>query len=175
MDMGGAYAKATRARAPQARQCVDPFHVVKLANNAIDKTRRAAGTRPGAPPAQPSRAADPVRPPPAAQLVKHTRWALLKDPATSPTTSSTTPRTAPHPSVLYRAGSSKKNYVTSTGSRQAAAPTPTSTGGWPGPAAPASPPSSPFTTIRATATGSSPPSNSACPTPSWRASTARSA
>ena len=39
MDLGGAYAKATRARAPQARQCVDPFHLVKLANEAVDKAR----------------------------------------------------------------------------------------------------------------------------------------
>ena len=38
--MGGAYKKATDARAAQARQCVDPFHLVKLANEAVDKTRR---------------------------------------------------------------------------------------------------------------------------------------
>ncbi|MGH2661098.1 MAG: ISL3 family transposase [Actinomycetota bacterium] len=42
LDMGAAYAKATSAKAPQARQGVDPFHVIKLANEAIDKTRRWA-------------------------------------------------------------------------------------------------------------------------------------
>ncbi len=69
LDMGGAYKKATDARAPQARQCVDPFHLVKLANEAVDKTRRWAwnvhrdvGLR-------------------SSRWVKRTRWALLKDPA----------------------------------------------------------------------------------------------
>ncbi len=42
MDMGGAYERATCAKAPQARQCVDPFHLVKLANQAVDKARRWA-------------------------------------------------------------------------------------------------------------------------------------
>lgn len=35
LDMGGAYKKATDSKAPQARQCVDPFHVVKLANLSL--------------------------------------------------------------------------------------------------------------------------------------------
>jgi transposase len=82
MDLHGAYAKVTRARAPHARVCADPFHIVKLANAAVDEVRRAAWnsarhaagvTRPG-PMAR-------VRQDPAAQLVKNTRWALLKDPA----------------------------------------------------------------------------------------------
>jgi transposase len=69
LDMGGAYKAATDAKAPQARQCVDPFHLVKLANQAIDKTRRWAWNlhrehKPGS-----------------ARWVKRTRWALLKDPA----------------------------------------------------------------------------------------------
>src|SRR5919112_830265 len=32
MDLGAAFKKATDAKAPQARQCADPFHVVALAN-----------------------------------------------------------------------------------------------------------------------------------------------
>lgn len=40
LDLGLAYKTATDHKAPQARQCVDPFHVVKLANEAIDKARR---------------------------------------------------------------------------------------------------------------------------------------
>jgi transposase len=70
LDMGGAYAKATREHAPQARQCIDPFHVVKLCNDALDKTRRWAWNR--------ERDAGADR---QATWVKHTRWALLKDPA----------------------------------------------------------------------------------------------
>jgi transposase len=68
LDMGGAYKKATDARAGAARQCVDPFHVVALAHQAIDRTRRWAwnvhrdlGLR-------------------SSRWVKRTRWALLKDP-----------------------------------------------------------------------------------------------
>jgi len=68
LDMGGAYKKATDDKAPQARQCVDPFHVVKLCNEAIDKTRRWAWNvhrEAGLP---------------SAAWVKKTRWALVKDP-----------------------------------------------------------------------------------------------
>lgn len=70
LDMGGAYAKATTEHAPQARQCIDPFHVVKLGNDAIDQTRRWAWN-----------AARRDGRPTDARWVKHTRWALLKDPA----------------------------------------------------------------------------------------------
>jgi transposase len=69
LDLGGAYAKATRRHAPSAAQCADPFHVIALANKAIDETRRWAwnlhrklGTDNKA------------------RWVKRTRWALLKDP-----------------------------------------------------------------------------------------------
>lgn len=93
MDLGAAFKKATDTKAPQARQCVDPFHLVALANEAINKARRwawnlerdkarataaLAGPAPrGRPPAG--------APPPArdqARWVKHSRWALLKDPDT---------------------------------------------------------------------------------------------
>jgi transposase len=82
MDLNGAYAKITRARAPQVRVCADPFHVIKLANTALDETRRAEWNK--------ARRAGGITHPvwgrtptiPAAQLLKHTRWALLKDPAT---------------------------------------------------------------------------------------------
>lgn len=42
LDLGGAYAKATRKHAPQAVQAADPFHIVALATKAIDETRRWA-------------------------------------------------------------------------------------------------------------------------------------
>lgn len=85
LDMGGAYRLATDTKAPQARQCVDPFHVVKLANGATDKARRWAWNleRRANPTPKRSRGRPPggstptpVRP----RWIKHTRWALLKDP-----------------------------------------------------------------------------------------------
>jgi transposase len=82
MDLHGAYAKVTRARAPHARVCADPFPIIQLANAAVDEVRRAAWntTRRAAGVARPGPLAR-VRQDPAAQLVKNTRWALLKDPA----------------------------------------------------------------------------------------------
>lgn len=87
LDMGGAYKKATDEHAPQARQCVDPFHVIKLANEAIDKTRRWAWNLarqqqpvPKRPRGRPPK--DSLAPAPSpARWLKHTRWALVKDPA----------------------------------------------------------------------------------------------
>jgi transposase len=81
MDLHGAYAKVTRARAPNAQVCADPFHIIQLANAAVDEVRRAAWNtiRRAAGVARPGPLAR-VRQDPAAQLVKNTRWALLKDP-----------------------------------------------------------------------------------------------
>jgi transposase len=69
MDMTGGYAASVRQHAPQAEIVIDNFHVVKLATKALDETRRAhwnelrsAGQRD------------------AAKHLKHTRWALLKNP-----------------------------------------------------------------------------------------------
>jgi len=86
LDMGGAYKAATDRQAPGAAQCVDPFHVVKAANTAIDTTRRWAWNEARARPA-PKRPGGRPRagaPPPPRDVVrwtKRTRWALLKDPA----------------------------------------------------------------------------------------------
>jgi transposase len=69
--MGAGYAKAISERAEDgtltARVCIDPFHVVKLANEAIDACRRQAWN-------EARRAGQ------GARWVKHTRWALVKDP-----------------------------------------------------------------------------------------------
>jgi transposase len=81
MDLHGAYAKVTRARAPQARVCADPFHVVKLANHALDEVRRVEWNRARRATGIVRRPSGRIRANPAADLVKHTRWALLKDPA----------------------------------------------------------------------------------------------
>jgi transposase len=86
LDMGGAYKSATDNKAPHVTQCVDPFHLVKLANEAVDKARREAWNaerRTNASPRQPrGRPRKDAAPPPRndTRWVKHTRWALLKDP-----------------------------------------------------------------------------------------------
>lgn len=82
-DLHGAYHRVITARAVHAQVCADPFHVIKLANAAIDETRRAEwnAARKAAKVTRPSPLGR-VRQDPAAQLIKHTRWALLKDPST---------------------------------------------------------------------------------------------
>ena len=86
LDMGSAYAQATREEVSHAAQCIDPFHVVKAANDAIDKTRRGAWNterRTNPPPKRPrGRPPKGSAPPPLdrSRPIKHTRWALLKDP-----------------------------------------------------------------------------------------------
>jgi transposase len=40
IDMAPGYAQALRERLPRATVCIDPFHVVKLANRALERTRR---------------------------------------------------------------------------------------------------------------------------------------
>jgi len=87
LDLGAAYAKATNEHAAQAQQCADPFHVIKLTNEAIDKARRAAwqherqrdgrNTRTIG---RKSQAKQPTSSP--ARTIKHTRWALVKNPDT---------------------------------------------------------------------------------------------
>jgi len=68
IDMAGGYQKALREHCTQATVCFDPFHVVALANRALDQLRRALWNRLGK-----SRGSGAV--------IKGTRWALLKDPA----------------------------------------------------------------------------------------------
>lgn len=85
LDLGSAYEKATAEAVPHAHQCVDPFHVVQLANTAIDQARRWAWnlervTNPGRKRSvgRPPKGSSP--PPDRPRWIKHTRWALLKDP-----------------------------------------------------------------------------------------------
>jgi transposase len=69
MDLGPAYAKTARERAPHATQCFDPFHVVKLATDALDKVRR-----------QVWQSARRFPDSSIAKKYKGARWALLKNP-----------------------------------------------------------------------------------------------
>jgi transposase len=85
LDMGSAYETATTEEVPHVTQCVDPFHVVKAANDAIEKTRRWAwnterrtNPAPRRPRGRPPKGSSP--PPDRPRWIKHTRWALLKDP-----------------------------------------------------------------------------------------------
>lgn len=66
MDMCAPYIAEVKERAPQAQICFDPFHVVKLANEAVHDLRRTeARERKGTP---------------EAAVLKGSRWALLKAP-----------------------------------------------------------------------------------------------
>lgn len=85
LDLGIAYAHATTAEVPHAVQCIDPFHVVQLANRAIDQARRWAWNleRRANPPVKrgvgrPPKGSPP--PPERPRWIKNTRWALVKDP-----------------------------------------------------------------------------------------------
>jgi transposase len=80
MDMGPAYAAATLTRAPFARQCVDPFHVVALANRALERCRQRAWNEQRRSPLPAERGARAAQRR-STRWIKHTRWALLKDPS----------------------------------------------------------------------------------------------
>jgi transposase len=69
LDMGPGYAKSTREHAPQAILTIDPYHVVALANRALDDVRREYWN-------ELRRAGDKT----AARRFKDARWSLLKAP-----------------------------------------------------------------------------------------------
>ena len=70
MDMGEGYAKSVRKHAPQAVICIDNYHVVALATNALDEVPRERWN-------DLRRAGDRD----AAKQFKDARWSLLKNPA----------------------------------------------------------------------------------------------
>jgi transposase len=67
-DMGPAYLKSVTTKAPGAIVCIDPFHVVKLATDALDQVRRQVWNQ--------LRKVDPAQ----AKTFKGARWVLLKRP-----------------------------------------------------------------------------------------------
>jgi transposase len=69
LDMGPGYAKSACEHAPQATIAIDPFHVVALANRALDDVRRAYWNKPRE-----------LDDPDAARRFKDARWSLLKAP-----------------------------------------------------------------------------------------------
>jgi transposase len=66
LDLHGGWITATRAHAPQALICADPFHVLRLAGDALDRLRRDCWQR--------LRAEDPER----AAFIKGTRFAVRR-------------------------------------------------------------------------------------------------
>jgi transposase len=68
-DMGAWIAKAARAACPQAELCLDPFHVVALATEALDEIRREVWNQ-----ARRAGQTDTAR------ELKGARWALWKNP-----------------------------------------------------------------------------------------------
>ncbi len=85
MDMTGGYAKSVRTHAPQATIVIDNYHVVALATKALDEVRRANWNE--------LRLAGETDD---AKQFKDSRWALLKNPRTSPSARPTrSPRCTP--------------------------------------------------------------------------------
>jgi transposase len=68
IDMSAGYENAIKAAVPDAQICFDPFHVVRLANEAVNEVRRGAWNARGK-----SRT-------PEGRWLKGVRWALLKAP-----------------------------------------------------------------------------------------------
>jgi len=69
IDMSGGYEKAIRDAIPNAEVCFDPFHVVRLAQRAVDQVRRDQWN------------AHERSHTPKGRWIKGTRWSLLKAPA----------------------------------------------------------------------------------------------
>jgi len=68
IDMSGGYEKAIRESIPDAEICFDPFHVVRLAQRAVDQVRRDEWN------------AHERSHTPKGKWIKGTRWSLLKAP-----------------------------------------------------------------------------------------------
>jgi transposase len=68
IDMSGGYQQAIRESIPDAQICFDPFHVVRLAQRAVDQVRRDEWN------------AHDRSKTPAGKWIKGTRWSLLKSP-----------------------------------------------------------------------------------------------
>jgi transposase len=79
MDMTGGYAKSVRHNAPQATICIDPYHVVQLANQALDEVRRGYWNELRS-----------LGDQDAAKRFKDARWSLLKKPEKLTDTQATT-------------------------------------------------------------------------------------
>ena len=164
IDMSAGYERAVRAAIPQAEVCFDPFHVVKLANEAVNQVRRAEWN------------AHAKSRTPTGKWLKGVRWALLKAPERLTATKPPSSPMSSTPTVASTAPTcSRRSSAPSTTCLTRRSPPSTSRRGWPGPHARSSDRSSGSRgPSAATARASSPRSGSASPTPASRDSTARS-
>ena len=157
IDMSGGYEKAIREAIPQAEVAFDPFHVVRLAQRAVDQVRRdecnaheRSHTKTG-------------------RWIKGTRWSLLKAPAKQkPEQLQLLVEVQQANKALYRS-CSRRSSGSSTSSSVPRSPQRTSTPGSRGrPDHSSNPSSSSRAPSACTATASSPRSASASPTGAWR-------
>jgi transposase len=165
IDMSAGYEQAIKQAVPDAEIAFDPFHVVKLANDAVNQVRRADWNAHGKSATTTGR------------WLKGVRWALLKAPERLTVRQQT--RLAEVQTAnrgLYRAYLLKEELraLYHLPDRSLAAEHLDAWLAWASRSTLHRSSSSPARSA-ATATGSSPPSASACPTPASRASTARSA
>ena len=163
--MSGGYEKAIRECIPQAEIAFDPFHVVRLAQRAVDQVRRDEWN------------AHERSHTPKGSWIKGTRWSLLKAPAKQkPEQLELLAEVQQANRSLYRAFLLKEELRLIYQLERAALRQRTSTPGWRGrPDRSSSRSSSSLAPSAYTATASSPRSASASPTDASRASTAASA
>jgi transposase len=170
MDLGPAFAKSVRARAPQATICFDPFHVIKLATDTLDAVRR-----------QVWQSARKLRDKTIAKTYKGARWALLKNPDDL-TADQTAPRGNDPPRDQENRWSTLAGLPTQRDPargirrrpRHPPPPIPCWTAGAPKPNAAESPNSSKQPAQSGnTETASPPPSTAACPTDATKDSTTK--
>lgn len=148
IDMAGGYEKAIRDEIPDAEVCFDPFHVVRLAQRAVDQVRRDEWN------------AHERSHTPKGKWIKGTRWSLLRP--SSRSLSSPSFQTSSGPTARSTVPScSRRSCGCSTSSIVPGSPPRTSTHGSPGRHAPSSSRSSSSPTPSAcTATAFSPRSAS---------------
>ena len=177
LDMGGAYKKATDARPPKPASASTRSTWCSWPTRPSTRPAAGPGTRTApadaAPRRLPRRSA--TRPGPLGQA--HPLGAAQRPRPADRLPARRAPRAAPQPiGALPLLATQRRPARPLSAGPTPPTPPSISTGGWPGPAAAASPPSSPSPRPSApTATASSPPSSSACRTRSSKASTARSA
>jgi transposase len=165
IDMSAGYENAVRAALPDAEVCFDPFHVVKLANEAVNDVRRADWN------------AHAKSTTTTGKWLKGVRWALLKAPERLTARQQTKlPRCKPPTARSTAPTCSRRSCGRSTTSTTPLRPPRTSRPGWPGRPAPSSSRScDSHARSAATATASWPRSASDSQTLGSRGSTPRSA
>ncbi|HLL66314.1 MAG TPA: ISL3 family transposase [Micromonosporaceae bacterium] len=166
LDGSSVFLPVTREQIPQARICLDPFHVIKWTNEVVESVYRTEA------PTMPSGPGMPER-----RDWRRARFAVRAGRENLDDQHRQILRLLRrHRYRLWRTpGNSMNSYATSTAPPIPPTPAPTSNAGAPPRNAAGSPPSATwYAGSRNTPTPSLPPWNSACPTPASKASTPRS-